>query len=34
MQDTIDVAVMQALKAKIKGQNQLLDFIKDYHDGL
>ena len=31
MDETIDNAVMSALKAKIKGQNQLLDFIKNYH---
>jgi len=31
MGNTIDVAVMRALKAKIKGQNEMLDFIKQYH---
>ncbi|MDA3808628.1 MAG: DEAD/DEAH box helicase [Thiomicrorhabdus sp.] len=31
MQRTTDIAVMRALKAKIKGQNMLLDFIKQYH---
>jgi SNF2 family DNA or RNA helicase len=32
MQNTIDIAVMRALKSKIAGQRQLLDFIKDYHN--
>jgi len=31
MQNTTDIAVMRALKAKIRGQNELLDFIKQYH---
>ncbi len=32
MNKTIDNAIMSALKAKIKGQNALLDFIKNYHE--
>lgn len=31
MENTVDTAVYQALKSKIRGQNQLLDFIKNYY---
>lgn len=33
MDKTIDVSVMAALKSKIKGQKEFLDFIKNYHQG-
>ncbi len=33
IEKTIDTAVMAALKSKIRGQNELLSYIKNYHKG-
>jgi hypothetical protein len=32
MQNTIDTSIMNALKANIKTQAELLDFIKNYRE--